>query len=129
MERKAQQTAGDDKDLDVLVHPVTRTESLDYSKPEANLPGKISDDDVEAFIARHGGVQTYTEESNRKLIRRIDLHIMPLMCVSYCLQVKLFALSGEQQLTSSMSTRALWLMLLSLASVKTSSSSDPSSVS
>ncbi|KAK8845623.1 hypothetical protein IAR55_006339 [Kwoniella newhampshirensis] len=42
-------------------------------------------EDAEEFLARHA-VGTYTDESNKKLLRRIDMYLMPLMCVSYCIQ-------------------------------------------
>lgn len=80
-----------DKDTGGLeeIRPVADddAQSAKYSVVDEQTVDNIRDDDVEAFIARHGGVQTYTEESNKRLLRRIDLHIMPLMCVTYCLQV------------------------------------------
>lgn len=91
MERNDKSTTyADDKDISGVedIRPVQDDAQSDkYSTNEKVVEEKIRDDDVEAFIARHGGVGTYTAESNKKLLRRIDLYIMPLMCVTYTLQV------------------------------------------
>ncbi|OCF55573.1 hypothetical protein L486_07057 [Kwoniella mangroviensis CBS 10435] len=42
-------------------------------------------EDANAFLASHA-IGTYTDESNKKLLRRIDMYLMPMMCISYCIQ-------------------------------------------
>jgi ACS family allantoate permease-like MFS transporter len=80
----------DDKDIVAAnqVEPVLEDDaSAKYSIKDVVGTQTLRDDDVEGFVARNGGVQTYSAESNKALLRKIDLHIMPLMMVSYCLQV------------------------------------------
>ncbi|WVQ80943.1 hypothetical protein IAT38_003050 [Cryptococcus sp. DSM 104549] len=71
-------TADDKSSLDrVKVVPVYKGEA----------PGlKTVEEDADAFLAAHGGAATYTDESNRKLLRRIDMFLMPMMCIGYAIQ-------------------------------------------
>ncbi|WRT65280.1 uncharacterized protein IL334_002223 [Kwoniella shivajii] len=75
-------STADDKSSVNGVHvvPVTKSEA-----PGPDMGSIPETEDADAFLASHG-VGTYTHESNRKLLRRIDMYLLPLMCVSYCIQ-------------------------------------------
>ncbi|WWC99569.1 hypothetical protein V866_006473 [Kwoniella sp. B9012] len=53
--------------------------------PDAHLGTIPETEDANAFLASHA-IGTYTDESNKKLLRRIDMYLMPMMCISYCIQ-------------------------------------------
>lgn len=49
-------------------------------------PGIDGDEALKALELEHGEVITIDEETNRRLVRKIDWHIMPLLCIIYGLQ-------------------------------------------
>jgi hypothetical protein len=63
------------------------SKDLGYDKVVPVLDGSTTED-ADAFLRAHGAVQTYDAAARKKLVRKIDMHLMPLMCVSYCLQVR-----------------------------------------
>ncbi|WWC66764.1 uncharacterized protein I206_100669 [Kwoniella pini CBS 10737] len=64
----------------VEIVPVTKSQA-----PGVDMGSIPEIEDANAFLASHG-TATYTDESNRKLLRRIDMYLMPMMCISYCIQ-------------------------------------------
>ena len=63
------------------------SKDLSYDKVVPVLDGAVSED-ANAFLRAHGGAQTYDDAARKKLVRKIDMHLMPLMCITYCLQVR-----------------------------------------
>lgn len=70
----------------------TDQKDLGYDNVVPVLEGAGSED-ANAFLAAHGGARTYDEAARKKLVRKIDMHLMPLMCITYCLQVSLGAVA------------------------------------
>ena len=71
----------------------TDQKDLGYDNVVPVLEGAGSED-ANAFLAAHGGAQTYDEAARKKLVRKIDMHLMPLMCITYCLQVSFGAVTS-----------------------------------
>lgn len=46
----------------------------------------IHNDEAIKVLANYTGDETWTEEEEKKLIRRIDWKLMPILCVTYGLQ-------------------------------------------
>lgn len=49
-------------------------------------PGIDGDEALKALELEEGEVITIDEETNRRLLRKIDWHVMPLLCIIYGLQ-------------------------------------------
>lgn len=89
------------------------SKDLSYDNVVPVLDGSASEDAI-AFLAAHGGAQTYDDEARKKLVRKIDMHLLPLMCITYCLQVR----HSNDNADGSMLTKAQWRIRLSLVSAK-----------
>jgi len=49
-------------------------------------PGIDGDEALKALELEQGEVITIDDETNRRLLRKIDWHVMPLLCIIYGLQ-------------------------------------------
>lgn len=56
---------------------------------DKHIPGTETNNkgEVDAFLSAHTATVTFDEAATKKLVRKIDMHLMPLMCVCYFLQV------------------------------------------
>jgi hypothetical protein len=57
---------------------------------DKHLPGSnnTKQGEVDAFLQSHAATVTFDEAATKRLVRKIDMHLMPLMCVCYFLQVR-----------------------------------------
>ena len=60
---------------------------ISTSQPHASTTNKAGADAALHLLKESGGVRRPVDaETNKRLLRKIDLHIMPLICIVYFLQ-------------------------------------------
>ena len=60
-----------------------RSRDVEAFKPEVDT---VHTDEAMKVLAAYTGEQTWTEEEEKKLRRKIDWRLMPVMCLTYTLQ-------------------------------------------
>ena len=60
-----------------------RSRDVEASKPEVDT---VHTDEAMKVLGAYTGEQTWTEEEENKLRRKIDWRLMPVMCLTYTLQ-------------------------------------------
>ena len=75
----------------------TKTEKAEAITASDVAPVASSDrDENYDFYKQHQGLE-YTPEEEEKVLRKIDLHLIPLLFLIYLLQVSIFNISGDIQ--------------------------------
>ena len=80
-EKEVLDHAPDGSDLEKHDIPLEHETSRDADAPPRYE--RDADEALQAFAGLDGESLVIDEQTNRRLLRRIDLHLMPLMCVIY----------------------------------------------
>lgn len=74
-----------EKDVQHVEAP--RTESIPSDSPKSVPIDTVHGDEaLKIMAAGHGGSDTWEAHEEKKLVRKIDLRLMPILCITYGIQ-------------------------------------------
>ncbi|KAI9738826.1 MAG: hypothetical protein M1834_008333 [Cirrosporium novae-zelandiae] len=84
MAEKVQENGGGVSTPDLEKAPLEQTATVDSAVPEKVLHHVVdADEAMKAFAGHEGEVLEVDEATNKRLLRKIDWHLMPLLCAVY----------------------------------------------
>jgi len=79
---------------DAHVHDEARLEDVDNLE-KVRTVDTIHNDEAVRVLAKHGGNETWDAAEEKKLRRKIDRRLMPILCITYGLQYYDKAMLGQ----------------------------------
>jgi hypothetical protein len=71
---------------EVAVHQEIHPDNPQNDLEKTNTVDTLHNDEALRVLARHGSDETWTPEEEKKVQRKIDRRLLPILCITYGLQ-------------------------------------------